>query len=167
MGCRARRTCSSSAGETVSHDFNRWFNVADSATLAALEKVSVNYTDKPSDVAACAQGRGRPLSMQQPGHERPAIAQGRFSDFADSGHCLLLVHPGLWYNWKDWPEYNRVLVGGGAHGHDRYGEFEVVVKEPNNPIMAGVPATFKLSDELYHSEIDPQRHAHRSFGRGP
>ena len=76
-------------------------------------------------------------------------------DFADAGHGLVLVHPGVWYNWNNWPEYNRVLVGGGAHGHDRYGEFTVVVKDPKNPIMAGVPDEFKISDELYHSEIDP------------
>ena len=48
-------------------------------------------------------------------------------DFADAGRGLLLVHPALWYNWPDWPEYNRVLVGGGARSHDKYGEFEVTV----------------------------------------
>ncbi len=32
----------------------------------------------------------------------------------------------------------------------KYGEFEVTVKESDHPIMAGVPGTFKITDELYH-----------------
>ncbi|HEX4644643.1 MAG TPA: ThuA domain-containing protein, partial [Verrucomicrobiae bacterium] len=75
-------------------------------------------------------------------------------EFADSGHGLLLMHPGVWYNWKDWPEYNRVLVGGGANGHDKYGEFEVTVTDETSPLTAGVPKTFHITDELYHFETD-------------
>src|SRR5205085_7763 len=59
-------------------------------------------------------------------------------------------HPALWYNWNDWPEYNRELVGGGARSHDKFGEFEVKVTQPEHPLMSGVPATFKITDELYH-----------------
>ena len=77
-------------------------------------------------------------------------------DFADSGHGLLLVHPAVWYNWKDWPEYNRTLVGGGANGHDKYGEFDVTVTAPGHPVMAGIPRNFKITDELYHFEVDPK-----------
>jgi type 1 glutamine amidotransferase len=73
-------------------------------------------------------------------------------DFAEGGKGLLLVHPALWYNWPDWPEYNRALVGGGARSHDKYGEFEVRVEAPRHPIMAGVPDAFKITDELYHFE---------------
>jgi type 1 glutamine amidotransferase len=42
------------------------------------------------------------------------------------------------------------LVGGGARSHDKYGEFEVTVDETSHPIMAGVPPTFRITDELYH-----------------
>jgi type 1 glutamine amidotransferase len=77
-------------------------------------------------------------------------------DFADVGKGLLLVHPALWYNWADWPEYNRTLVGGGARSHDKYGEFEVTVDAPDHPLMAGVPKTFKIADELYHFQRDDQ-----------
>jgi len=67
------------------------------------------------------------------------------------------VHPALWYNFPDWPEYNRDLIGGGAKSHDKYGEFEVtVLGDAKSPVTAGLPATFKLSDELYHYDRDPQ-----------
>ena len=56
----------------------------------------------------------------------------------------------LWRNWRDWPEYNRILVGGGATSHDSYGEFEVTVTAPDHRLMAGVPHTCRLKDELYH-----------------
>jgi type 1 glutamine amidotransferase len=77
-------------------------------------------------------------------------------DFAASGKGLLLVHPALWYNWADWPQYNRVLCGGGSRGHDGYAEFEVTVNDPAHPLMRGVPARFTLRDELYWFEPDPQ-----------
>ena len=78
-------------------------------------------------------------------------------DFAAAGHGLVLAHPGVWYNWKNWPEYNRLLVGGGARGHDKFGEFEITVtKNPKHPVMTGVPGAFKITDELYHMEVDPQ-----------
>ncbi|MCC6820324.1 MAG: ThuA domain-containing protein [Verrucomicrobia subdivision 3 bacterium] len=73
-----------------------------------------------------------------------------------SGKGLIGLHPGLWYNWVDWPEYNRRLIGGGARGHDKYGEFEVLVSGPGHPLMRGVLAKFTLQDELYYFEPDAQ-----------
>ena len=49
-----------------------------------------------------------------------------------------------------------ILVGGGASSHDKYGEFEVTIKDEKNPLVAGVPKTFKITDELYHATIDPK-----------
>jgi len=48
------------------------------------------------------------------------------------------------------------MVGGGARSHDKYGEFEVTVDAPDHPLMAGVPKTFKIADELYHFQRDDQ-----------
>ena len=141
-------------GGGSSHDFDRWFNQADSATLIRGGKISVNYTANIDEVLPALKDlRVLYLCNNQPMPD-PQLRRGIF-DFADSGHGLLLVHPALWYNWKDWPEYNRTLVGGGASGHEKYGEFEVIVKESNHPIMTGVPATFKITDELYHFATDP------------
>ena len=73
---------------------------------------------------------------------------------AAAGKGLVLLHPGLWYNWNEWASYNRELAGGGSRGHDRYGEFEVTVSGGSHPLMKGVPASFRLSDELYYFEPD-------------
>jgi type 1 glutamine amidotransferase len=74
---------------------------------------------------------------------------------AAAGKGLVLLHPGLWYNWANWPAYNRELAGGGSRGHDAYGEFEVMASGVKHPLMQGVPENFKLSDELYYYEADP------------
>ena len=136
-------------GGGSSHDFGKWFNAADSATLRASGKAAVNYTDKTAAVLPALKDLDVLfLSNNQP-FTNPDTRQG-IIEFAAAGKGLLLVHPALWYNWNDWPEYNRDLVGGGAKSHDKFGEFEVTVTEPNHPLMAGVPGTFNITDELYH-----------------
>lgn len=64
------------------------------------------------------------------------------------------MHPGLWYNWKNWPEYNARLVAGGSRGHDRYGEFTVQIMDRSHPLTEGVPPKFDIRDELYHHQVD-------------
>jgi type 1 glutamine amidotransferase len=142
-------------GGGSSHDFNRWFNETDVATLSAGGKNSVNYTGSISEVLPALKDISVLYLCNNQPMTDPQLRKAIF-DFADSGHGLLLVHPAVWYNWKDWPEYNRVLVGGGTTSHDKYGEFEVIVKTPDHPVMAGIPAKFKITDELYHFEPDPK-----------
>ncbi|HUS35758.1 MAG TPA: ThuA domain-containing protein, partial [Verrucomicrobiae bacterium] len=73
---------------------------------------------------------------------------------AEAGKGLLLVHPALWYNWQEWPEYNQKLVAGGARSHDKFGEFEVTVVDREHPITKGLPEKFLITDELYHHKKD-------------
>jgi putative membrane-bound dehydrogenase-like protein len=142
-------------GGGSSHDFEKWFKQADIAILTANGKASVNYTEDPSAILPALKDLDALyLSNNQPIPD-VATRKGIF-EFAESGKGLLLVHPALWYNWKDWPEYNRVLAGGGARGHDKYGEFEVKLTEVKHPVTDGVPASFKISDECYWFEPDPQ-----------
>jgi type 1 glutamine amidotransferase len=71
--------------------------------------------------------------------------------FAAKEKGIVLLHAGLWYNFKDWPEFNKVYAGGGSRGHDNLSKpFEVKVTKPEHPIMRGVPASFTLTDELYY-----------------
>ena len=142
-------------GGGASHDFEKWFNACDSSTIGLGIMSSLNYTDQLKMVLpTLPEIDVLYLCANQPIND-PALRKGIF-DFADQGKGLLLMHPALWYNWKDWPDYNRVLVGGGARSHDQYGEFEVTVIRPDHPVMDGVPKTFKVKDELYHFEIDPK-----------
>jgi putative membrane-bound dehydrogenase-like protein len=142
-------------GGGSSHDFNRWFNEADVATLNEGGLASATYTDKPADIAGALPGLDALyLSNNQPipdSDTRRAIF-----DFVNAGKGLLLVHPAVWYNWNDWPEYNRVLAGGGSRGHDALDDFDVTVKDAAHPVMAGVPARFHIVDELYWFEPDPK-----------
>jgi putative heme-binding domain-containing protein len=141
-------------GGGSSHDFNRFFNLADAATLKATGKAAVNYTEVTGGLAPLlAEVDVLYLSNNKPFTDAATLAA--VIQHARSGKGMLLVHPSLWYNWeKDWPVYNRELAGGGARGHDRYGEFEVTVTAPNHPLMKGIPAKFTISDELYWFEPD-------------
>lgn len=136
------------------HDFARWFDQATSATLAAAG-AEVNYTEEPSEILAALPRidvlyltNNQPL----PGAElRDAIFA-----FVGAGNGLLIGHAAAWYSWSDWPAYNRRLVGGGARSHLDYGDFEVTVTDPTHPIMQGVPPRFRIRDELYRFEKDPE-----------
>lgn len=134
-------------GGGSSHDFPQWFQRADSTTLAATS-VQATYTDDPGQVAGrLANADVLYFTANQP-HPDPATRDAIFRHVA-SGKGLVIGHAGAWYNWSDWPEYNRALVGGGTRAHRRLGEFEVNVVAPTHPVMQGVPASFTIRDELY------------------
>jgi len=142
-------------GGGASHDYQKYFNLADTATLNAAGGFSVNYTEDATvaakelanaDVAVISANHGRFSALP---------FRAALKDFTDAGKGLVLLHPGLWYNWNDWPEYNKVFAGGGSRGHDKLGEFEVKVTQPQHPLLKGVASNFKITDELYYYTIDP------------
>jgi len=140
-------------GGGSSHDFQRWFGDADSATLREMKGVEVTYTEETDSIVPQLAS----LDVLIVSNNKPfaqAATREAIMNFVNSGKGLVIVHAGMWYSWGDWPEFNRVLVGGGARGHDRLGEFEVEVTQPAHPIMQGVPATFAITDELYYLEPD-------------
>ena len=136
-------------GGGTSHDFNRFFNLADKATLKAAG-YSVNYTE---DAATTARELPNVdvvvLSVNKAGWDTPEVRQALF-DFANAGKGIVLLHAGVWLNYPKWPEYNAQIVGGMSRGHDRLGEFEVKVLNASHPITKGVPASFRITDELYY-----------------
>jgi type 1 glutamine amidotransferase len=78
------------------------------------------------------------------------------TDWVNAGKPLVLLHPGTWYLWKNFPEWNSVIAGGGARGHDNFGEFEVSIENRAHPVTAGVTERFKITDELYNFIPDPK-----------
>ncbi len=140
-------------GGGSSHDFQRFFNLADVATLKAA-KFSVNYTESPLDFVDHVKTVDvLVLSVNTPAFTTPEARKALF-DHVAAGKGVVLLHAGVWYNYRDWPEYNRELAGGGSRGHDRLGEYEVKATNPAHPIMKGVPATFRITDELYYYTPD-------------
>lgn len=141
-------------GGGSSHDFDRWFDQEDSATLTAAG-FDVTYTDDPTTVLPALDT----IDLLYLSNNQPMADSTLYSaifEFADAGKGLLLIHPSTWYNWEDWPAYYRELVGGSSSSHGPYGPFEITVTDANHPITAGVPATFTLEDELYRFEVHPQ-----------
>jgi len=139
-------------GGGSSHDFARWFQAEDGKTLAELGKV-VGYSEDPAEL-----GRALPsLEALVLCNNQPLADAGlrtALLAYVEGGGGLVLVHPATWYNWADWPEYNRALVGGGARGHEEYREFAVRVGAAH-ALTEGVPRSFSVTDELYRLELDP------------
>lgn len=135
------------------HDFDRWFNQEDSAIIAETG-ASVSYTDDPGTILPQLAGLDiLYLSNNQPLPD-PEL-QRAIHDFVGAGSGLMVVHAAGWYIWQDaWPEYYRDFVGGGTRSHPPLGEFEVVVTDPDHPLMEGVPERFTITDELYRFQRD-------------
>lgn len=139
-------------GGGTHHNFDRWFNLEDSKILSEVG-AETRYTEYPGNIKDILPEIDiLYLSNNQPLPD-PDLRQSIF-DFVESGNDLLLVHPAIWYNWDDWPEYNQKLVGGGSNSHPPYGEFEVQVVDPEHPVMNSVSGTFTIKDELYRFEKD-------------
>ena len=137
-----------------SHDYPAWFQRADSAILAEVG-ASVSYTAEPAEVTGLLASADVLYQTANQPLADPALREAVFRHVAD-GKGLIIGHAGAWFNWRDWPEYNRQLVSGGARAHRNYGEFTVNVTEPSHPVMEGVPASFTLDDELYRFQRDPE-----------
>jgi type 1 glutamine amidotransferase len=137
------------------HDYDRWFNKADVKTLNDTAGISANYTETTGELADVISGVDVLIVSNNKRFTDDATKQA-ITHHIENGKGLIGLHPGLWYNWNEWPEYNRVLLGGGARGHDRLGEFEVTVSEEADPLLRGVPAKFTIKDELYWFEPDTQ-----------
>lgn len=141
-------------GGGTSHDFARWFGAVDS-TLLDEAGADVEYTERPKHVRPALQG----LDVLYLSNNQPLPG----SDVHDAvfyhlgaGRGLMIGHAAAWYNWDDWPAYNRDLVSGGTRSHRAYGEFEVTVEDAEHPVTQGVSPTFTLEDELYRFEKDPE-----------
>ncbi len=143
-----------SIGGGTSHDFGKWFNENDSVGISVMTDARVDYTEKlqglPDEILKhdviylCAN------------QALDSLTRVSIMSFVDTGHGMVIIHPACWYNWLDWPEYNRTLVGGGTTKHDKYGDFIVTVNDTEHPLMRDVPTTFRVTDELYHFERDEQ-----------
>ena len=132
-------------GGGSAHDFVKFFGAADKAILA--DTVGwVDFTQNANGVPAILDRVDVLVwSANQPIASATVKA---LTDYVAAGKSLIALHPGTWRLWKNFPEWNAKIVGGGAGGHDKFGEFEVSVTA-KHPITAGVPDKFKISDELY------------------
>jgi hypothetical protein len=76
-------------------------------------------------------------------------------DYANRGGAIVALHPGTWYAWNNFPQWNKEIVGGGTRGHDALGPFPVKITNADHAITKGVPTDFEITDELYNHVADP------------
>ncbi|HYF36506.1 MAG TPA: ThuA domain-containing protein, partial [Prosthecobacter sp.] len=143
-------------GGGSSHNFVRFFSETDSATLKAAG-FTVHYTeDRDQAAAELAHADVAVISVNRKFFDTPAYRKALFDRVA-AGKGVIMFHPGTWYGYAEWPELNAQIVGGGARGHDKIHPFEVRAVKPAHPIMAGVPPTFTVEDELYYVNAEPAK----------
>ena len=140
-------------GGGSSHDFERYFHMADSATLKAAGGIVTAYTSNVEEAIALMANADVIVLSANHGSFGLAPFQKALNAFADAGHGLVIVHAGTWHNWPEKTGYNTRFLGGGAKGHG-FGDFQVINKQPAHPVMQGVPETFTIHDEHYKVELD-------------
>ncbi|MEZ5385596.1 MAG: ThuA domain-containing protein [Prosthecobacter sp.] len=143
-------------GGGSSHNFAEFFGKTDVATLKA-GGFSVNYTEDRDQAATELKNADVAIiSVNRKFFDTAAYRKALF-DFAAAGKGIIMLHPGTWYGFANWPELNAQIVGGGARGHDKIHPFDVKAVKADHPIMAGVPASFTVEDELYYVNAEPDK----------
>ncbi len=140
-------------GGGSSHDFEKYFHLADSATLDTTGKIVTAYTSNADEALALMANADVIVLSANHGSFGNAPFQKALNAFADAGKGLVIVHAGTWYNWPVLSGYNKRFLGGGARGHG-FGDFQVFNKQPEHPVMVNVPAEFTIHDEHYKVELD-------------
>jgi uncharacterized protein len=139
-------------GAGSSHNFPKYFIGTDSETLKAQPGLEVAATLNATEALSLLPAADVLVFSGNDGSFGTVPFQKALTEFADAGKGLVLLHAAAWAH--PWPGYNQRFVGGASKGHG-YGEFEVSVKQAEHPVMKGVPATFKITDESYHHEFVP------------
>lgn len=139
-------------GGGSSHDFVKFFGATDKATLAP-HVGWVDFTQNANGVPAILDRVDVLVwSANQPVSSATCKA---LIDYANSGKGIIALHPGTWYAWKNFPEWNLQIVGGGTRGHDALAPYTVKITIPSHAITKGVTASFEITDELYNYNADP------------
>ena len=96
----------------------------------------------------------------------PQADKDALVDWARAGHGFVGVHSAADSNYS-WPEFAE-LIGGYYHGHwYRFGgmtpepyRMNLIVEDPDNPILAGVPEGYTSYDETYKWQVDVRPDVH-------
>jgi uncharacterized protein len=140
------------SGGSASHDWETFFHQADTATLRDAGNIITAYTtDSNEAIQLMANADVLVLSANAESFGAPDFQQA-LNAFADTGRGVVILHASTWFNWTKPPGFNQRFVGGGARSHG-LGTFSVFNRKPTHPVMQGVPADFKITDEIYHIEL--------------
>ncbi len=137
-----------------SHDFLNQFGIKDGKVLSNNGKNQVVYTEDSAQLNTLLNTTDVLFISNNKPFDK--TTQKTIFTKINEGMPMMIYHPSTWYNWKDWPAYNKELVGGGSTSHEELQEFDVIIKKPNHPILKGVPRKFRIFDELYRWKKDPE-----------
>ena len=127
-------------GGGSSHDFVKFFGASDKATLTPVVGW-VDFTQNLNGIAPILKDIDViVLSANQPISSETKKA---LIDFANAGKGIVALHPGTWYAWDNFPQWNKEIIGGGTRGHDALGPYTVKVTNPASPITKGVTGEFR------------------------
>ena len=140
-------------GAGSSHDFPRFFLGMDSVFLRAAGGMDTAATPNFDEALALLPLADVLVLSANHGQFGAAKFHEMLNQFANAGKGVVVLHAGTWRNWPEATGFNKRFVGGGAKSHGR-GEFAVTLKQSAHPLLAGVPATFKITDENYHAVLD-------------
>lgn len=143
-------------GGGSSHDFRRFFDRTDSAILRAAGFTTHYTEDRDQAAQALSSADVAIISVNRRFFDFPAYREALWR-FADAGKGMVMLHPGTWYGYPQWPELNATIVGGGARGHDKIARFSVNSIVPDHPVMKSVSASFSVEDELYYFNADKEK----------
>ena len=133
-------------GGGSSHDFERWFRDADVEALSTPNR-KVQYTDNEETLLAGLDTADTLIFCTN-----MPLAKGTqdlINRHVAKGGSLLALHPGVWFNWPDWPELHTKILGAGAYSHEPLRAFDVRIEATKHPAVKGVPVRFEIVDELY------------------
>ncbi len=143
-------------GGGSSHNFAKFFGEVDGATLKEAG-FTVHYTeDRDQATAELANADVAVISVNRQFFDTPAYRKA-LMDRVAAGKGIIMMHPGTWFAYPNWPDLNAKVVGGGSRGHDKLGPFSVQAVNKEHPIMQGAPASFDVVDELYYVNAEPDK----------
>lgn len=138
-----------------SHDFARWYDRYDRDVLSRAG-FAPHYTENVDEAARLIGQADAVIYSTNQGQFSGLGFQSALRRAADGGTGLVILHPGIWYNFGENTEYNKIFVGGGSRGHDPLGEFTIKMTEVKHPVTEGLGSEIKIIDELYYAKFDPQ-----------
>src|SRR6185295_967343 len=87
-------------GGGSSHDFEKFFHLADTAILTAAGGMSINYTEDAAVAAKELANADVAVISTNQGSFSAQPFRAALKEFTDAGKGLILLHPGLWYNFN-------------------------------------------------------------------
>lgn len=139
-------------GGGSSHDFYKYYRIQDLALLNEITNVDAIYTENVDSIPIYLKSIDLLiLSNNQPLNQS---SQKAIEKYISAGKPILLLHAALWYNWEDWPWYNKNIVGGGSRSHEKFQDFKNIVINPSHAITRDVDHEFIFKDELYRHQFD-------------